>query len=99
MVEIKKAIENLQGIKSARFATVTDNLLGTLYEKIVLEDIESLDLAIVLLEKQIPKKPKERFHSTYEQYEPSYAICECGCRMGISQTMCQHCGQAVEVEK
>lgn len=55
MIKIEDAIENLKGIKSARFHTL-DNNESELYEKIVLDDLESLDLAIEALENQISKK-------------------------------------------
>ena len=62
MSEIEKAIENLQGIKGARYATISENM-GELYEKIVLDDLDSLDMAIKALdqlrwrdaEKELPK--------------------------------------------
>lgn len=48
MVTIRCAIKNLKAIKDARFATLVNNT-SELYEKIVLDDLESLDMAIEML--------------------------------------------------
>jgi hypothetical protein len=48
-ITVEKAIENLQGMKDARYATISENM-GELYEKIVLDDLDSLDMALTALD-------------------------------------------------
>lgn len=59
-------------------------------------EVESAKMAISALEKQIPKKPKEIHRSTFEQYEPSYAVCECGENLVMQSPYCRYCGQRLD---
>ena len=47
-------------------------------------------------EKQIPKKPSKIWRSTFEQYEPSYAVCQCGKKIKIGDVYCSECGQKLD---
>lgn len=84
MVNIRCAIKNLKAIKDARFATLANNT-SELYEKIVLDDLKSLDMAIETLEKQ---KSISRIIKNGRYYCPkcdaemkTSGYCSCGQRL------------------
>lgn len=58
---------------------------------------DSLTLAIEALEKQIPKKPNDKFN--VPGYVLAYGICP-SCNRGVNSDMkfCSECGQAIDWE-
>ena len=44
----------------------------------------------------VSSKPREIHKSTFEQYEPSYLVCDCGEEISFNAKFCSSCGDKID---